>query len=310
MKPGASRRWRNAAGWSAVGLNAAVACLWSFWGTIENFHEGWYSPDLGRNLLFTLAYLGPAILATSLGVLALAFPRVGAAVYLAAGLTAGAWVMRTIAPSGLLNVLLTLVMGGFGGAGAVVWWFGRPEPRRWAWRITWGAPLLVAVVCAAEPVWRVAHRRDDGFRGIRVVEGNGVRLTWAPQGPGWPRSGVTWDEAIDRCRQLSEDGLALMEEPQEIWRLPAVDEIVRSLTRGGRNAGGGWDAERHRASYRVMPDKEPPLWDPHSPIIYWWACDETGRPGTAWRVVYNGRVVELPRGLGMGSQGFRAVRDG
>jgi hypothetical protein len=38
-------------GWSAVALNLLVACLWAFWGAIENFHEGWHYGHLGLNLL-------------------------------------------------------------------------------------------------------------------------------------------------------------------------------------------------------------------------------------------------------------------
>ena len=42
--------------------------------------------------------------------------------------------------------------------------------------------------------------------------------------------------------------------------------------------------------------------------VFWWTDTEAG-PDTAYRVVYNGTVVALPKRLGMGSQGFRAVRD-
>jgi len=38
------------------------------------------------------------------------------------------------------------------------------------------------------------------------------------------------------------------------------------------NAGGEWDEASHQATYRAWPDKESPLWNPHSQIIYWWTA--------------------------------------
>ena len=64
---------------------------------------------------------------------------------------------------------------------------------------------------------------------------------------------------------LTEDGTAVADEPQGIWRLPSREEVVRSLTRGGRNAGGTWDPQRERPSYDRRPDKESPLWVPYAP---------------------------------------------
>ena len=188
--------------------------------------------------------------------------------------------------------------------------FGRPEPRKLALGVLTGVTLITFVVSGAEPVWRVLiiGRTNDGDFGARVVEGNGVTLVWAPEGPGWPSEGIEWDEAVRRCRYLNEDGLSLADEPQDIWRLPTVEEIVRSLTRRGENAGGVWDSEQGRATYRTRPDKESPLWDPRSPIIYWWAADEVDADH-AYRVVYNGGVWLISRNTGMGSQAFRAVRD-
>ncbi|MHC4828157.1 MAG: Lcl C-terminal domain-containing protein [Planctomycetota bacterium] len=292
-----------------VTLNTVVTALWAFWGANEAFHEGWYHTSLVENLLFTCVHLIPALVPLALGLLALRFPRIGAIVYIGIGTWLGGWYIVTRSPGwDIGQIVLMLMMGGFGGALGILWWLGRPHPKRWAYYVVWGIPLLVAVVSSAEPAFRVAPRFDDGDRGMRLVEGNGVRLVWAPQGPGWPREGMTWDQAVAHCRYLNEDGLSLADEPQDIWRLPTVEEIVRSLTRHGENAGGTWDAERRRASYRIKPDKESPLWDTRSPIVYWWAADEDGKDH-AYRVVYNGGVWLIPKDLGMGSQAFRAVRD-
>ncbi len=297
--------WRLAIGWAIVIINTSVACLWAFWGAIENFHEGWYWPSLARNLLGALAYHTPMLIWTALGLLAVRWARVGAVTYITVGLGLAAWLY--VLQTGGLQV--AFLLGGFGAIFGALWWIGRPHPKRWAYRVTWGLPVAVAVISGAEGAYRVATRFDDGDRGARLVEGNGVTLTWAPQGPGWPTHGVAFNEAVERCRHLTDDGLALADEPLDLWRLPTVSEIVRSLTRHGDNAGGTWDADRGRASYETRPDKEAPLWDPYSPIIYWWAADEVD-PDHAYRVVHNGLVLLKPRDLGMGSQGFRAVRAG
>jgi hypothetical protein len=60
--PSGRRTWRVVVGWSAVALNLLVSCFWAFWGAIENFHEGWYSPSLLANLGLMLAqYLSPMV---------------------------------------------------------------------------------------------------------------------------------------------------------------------------------------------------------------------------------------------------------
>ena len=89
----------------------------------------------------------------------------------------------------------------------------------------------------------MSQRIDDGNLQARLVSGNGVKLIWAPDGPGWPRAGGNWYEAQQVCQQLDEDGLTPASAPQHIWRLPTVDEAVRSMARHGQNSGGVWDAE-------------------------------------------------------------------
>lgn len=111
-----------------------------------------------------------------------------------------------------------------------------------------------------------------------------------------------------RARYLTEDGTALADTPQGIWRLPSRDEIVRSLTRGGRNAGGTSDAQAARAGYDRRPDKESPLWDRYAPLIYLWTAEEAS-VDRAWIVVYHGGVFAKPKAAGSPSFGFRAVRE-
>jgi len=58
------------------------------------------------------------------------------------------------------------------------------------------------------------------------------------------------------CLYLSADGTTLMDEPQNIWRMPATDEIIRSLGRHGEHAGCRWQGEFGRlVMCRVLPDK-------------------------------------------------------
>jgi hypothetical protein len=295
------------AGWVAVGLSSLVSCVWAFWGVTENFHEGWFSPSLAQNLLWTLAYLSGALLWMSVTLCCIRWPRAGGILTIMAGLALGVLVMssrQSITPGTVLNWLPML--GGFGVVG-LLWWFGAPRPRALAYGLTVAAPLLVMLACAVEPIYRIAHRSNDGFKGMRLVTGNGVELMWAPAGPGWPSSGVRLEEAQRRCRYLNADGTQLAGTPQEIWRLPSVEEVVRSLTRAGRNAQGSWDVSQNRPVYGVRPDKETPLWDPQSKVVYWWTSSGDGQ-GRYYRVVYNGRVDAKPATYRMGNLAFRAVR--
>jgi len=62
------------------------------------------------------------------------------------------------------------------------------------------------------------------------------------------------------CRYLGADGTTLMDTPQDIWRMPTTDEVVRSLVRHGENAGCVWHGEiRTQALCDIQPDKESPL---------------------------------------------------
>ena len=188
-----------------------------------------------------------------------------------------------------------------------LYWFGRPKPRALADALILCLPILVLLVCGVGPAIRVAGRFDDGNLNARVVVGNGLRLMWAPDGPGWPRQGVSWYEAVRRCQYLTEDGTTLADSSQNIWRLPTVEEAVRSMARHGENAEGTWDAEKAVASYRLVPDKESPLWNVHSQVIYWW----TGTPideQRVYEVVYDGKVWPRQKQVRWGYLGFRAVR--
>jgi len=293
-------RLRAAAGWSAVAVTTVLACLWGFWGGIEAFHEGWYDRSLARNLGMTFVqYLGPMLVFALAGLAGVLAPRVGAAIHFTLAIGA-AYFFRGAAPM----VVYPFIVGPITLLGVAYAW-GRPTNRRWESLPFASLPIATTTVSGAGPAWRVEHRLDDGDRGARHLTANGLDLTWAPAGPGWPDSGVSWDEAVRRCRFLDEEGTALADTPQDIWRLPTVEEAVRAQCRGGENAGGSWDGKA--SSYRQTPDKETPLWDPRSKVIYWWTATEVDAK-TAYIVVYDGKVWPRPKSAYWGYLGFRAVK--
>ena len=95
--------------------------------------------------------------------------------------------------------------------------------------------------------------------------------------------------------------------PQHIWRLPTVDEAVRSMARHGQNSGGVWDAEIAKATYKTTPDKESPLWNAHSQVIYWWTATVVDEE-RAYIIVYDGKVWPRNKQLSPAYLGFRCVK--
>jgi hypothetical protein len=190
---------------------------------------------------------------------------------------------------------------------AALYGYGRPHSLRWARRIVIGVPVITAVVSGAFPGWRAMTRPEAAELSSLRVAANGVNVEWAPAGPGWPDRGVEWTVASDRCARLNESGLELGDIPQHLWRLPTVNEAVRSMTYRGRNAGGVWNPDTKTAHFEVMPDKEPPLWNQYSQVIYWWTADESDATH-AYRVVYNGYVNRMLKTIGPDYLGYRCVR--
>lgn len=171
-----------------------------------------------------------------------------------------------------------------------------------------GFPLITVLVCGAYPGWRAIHRFDDGNYGMRPVEGNGVTLLLAPEGPGWqPLGGASRYQATQACAYLADDGGSLAKTPQNIWRLPTVGEAVRSLVVRGSNAGGSWDPTLQHAHYRVTPEKDSPLWKVHSQVIYWWTSTQLSE-NEAYYITYNGFALRTRKRIAAGYLAFRCVR--
>ncbi|MCB0077122.1 MAG: hypothetical protein KDD73_06825 [Anaerolineales bacterium] len=292
---------RQIVGWVAVAISTAISCLWAFWGIIENFHEGWYYASWLLNVrLMLVQYLSPMLLFMGVTLLALVRPRLGALLHVGLALFA-LWFFRTDSNAATLLIISPLV--GLG----LLYGVGRPRPRKRALALALALPLAVLILAGAAPALRVAQRVDDGNRQAREVVGNGVTLVWAPAGPGWPPRGTDWYEAQETCDHLAADGLTVAATSQAIWRLPTVDEAVRSMALHGQNSGGVWDAARSVARYEMTPDKESPLWDLHSQVIYWWtatALDEA----RAYIIVYDGKVWPRTKTFGPAYLAFRCVK--
>ena len=180
-----------------------------------------------------------------------------------------------------------------------------------------GVPVLAFVIGPAQQLPEMLARHDDGQRGMRTIAGNGVTLTWAPQGPGWNQPGPdgaypSWNaiaghggDGAGLCGHLSEDGTTLRPEAVRVWRLPTADEVVRSLTRGGTNARCTWDGRSDHATCARPPDKETPLWAPDQPPIYYLTMDAAGEQHTL-DVNYTGGITPI-RKTSRGP-GYRCVK--
>jgi len=292
---------RQVIGWIAVGISTVITCFWAFWGIIENFHEGWYYESVLSNLgLMIVQYLSPMLIFMGVTLISIYWPRIGGVFHVILAFLA-AWFFQAFA-----NPVMFLLISPLVGIGAL-YWFGRPEPRKIALALAVALPILTLIIAGIGPALRVSQRVDDGVLQARLVPGNGVSLTWAPDGPGWPRTGANWFEATQVCDYLSEDGLTTAAAPQHVWRLPTVDEAVRSMARHGENSFGIWDAENVEPAYDITPDKESPLWNMYSQVIYWWTATEVDED-RAYIIVYDGKVWPRSKQISPAYLGFRCVK--
>jgi len=240
---------RQILGWIAVGLSTTITCVWAFWGIIENFHEGWYYESWLSNVgMMFIKYLSPMLIFMGVTLISIYWPRVGGSLHAIFALLA-VWFFQAFSNAATFLLILPLI--GFG----ALYWFGRPQPRKLAVSLVVGLPMLTLILSGIEPVLRVSQRIDDGNLQTRLVRGNGVNLTWAPDGPGWPRSGTDW----------------------------------------------------HSAAYKTTPDKESPLWNIHSQVIYWWTATEVDDE-RAYIIVYDGKVWLRSKQFGPAYLGFRCVK--
>lgn len=352
---------RQLPGYIATGLAILTTSFWTYWGVGAMYYEGWGMPfpHPMRYLMF-----GAACLAFTL--VALTWPRLGGWLLMviggaftawwwrlaaARGWLSWKWILGTFPVSSLLIVtgVLFLLEGRYRRQRRTKGW---TPPESWLRRnlryvLAVGIPLLVVIAVLAYFAPMLLARVDDGDRGARLIEGNGVTLVWAPKGPGWnwrqPWGGYpSWHmialygvppigfedkpgyenrhatvedmEKTGLCRYLSEDGTTLMAEPKDIWRMPTTDEIVRSLVRGGGSAGCTWDGESRNADCIRQANKDTPLWAPDEEPIYYWSADEYDEE-EAWYVPftgggrYGGVIGYHPKDWRNPRHGYRCVRE-
>jgi hypothetical protein len=288
-----------------VGTTLVFSILWAYWGAVENLHEGRYSHSVWENLfMLVFQYLLFTIVFVLLALISLRWKNIGLALHILIA-AASVWFFSGASFSvlGGMIVLPILAMG-------LIYYFGEPEPKKWAYRLLILVPLIIILAVSIPQGIKVSQRINDQDFGARLVEGNGVTLFWAPRGPGWPDKGTSWEEAQRICSYLSEDGTKIMSELQNISTLPSADEAVRSMMIHGENAGGVWDSVEAKAVYARNPDKESPLWDLHSKVIYYWTADTSTRDDDrAYIIVYHGGVFDRVKTESQGYLSFRAVKD-
>jgi hypothetical protein len=171
-----------------------------------------------------------------------------------------------------------------------------PEGPGWNWRQSWGG----------YPSWQSIALYGVPPVGLEDKPGYG--------GQGAGPENILFASAEDMaqtnlCRYLSIDGTKLLDEPQNVWRMPTTDEITRSLGRHGVNAGCRWQGEfRRQVVCDVLPDKESPLWSTDQPVIYYWTADSYSE-NRGYFVAYNGTVNAAYKLGGNPRHGYRCVRE-
>lgn len=350
--------WRGAIGLASAFMIAMTA-LWTFWGTAEMFHEGWFGAWTNR-----LPYLVPILITLVPTVLCFRWPVIGGVLLIIIGVAAAGFfgnVAVAAMASGIALVGVVFLVDGLRRrraareidegdhgpepADEVAWW--RRDLRT---TLAVGLALVIFVGVSAYSLPMVLGREDDGDRSARLIEGNGVTLVWAPEGPGWNwkqdwggypswqaiaiygvepvglddktgygRQGSDPDTYVyataedmaqtNLCRYLGADGVTLHEVPQDTWRMPTADEMVRSLVRDGESAGCTWDGASlgERSDCEVQPDKETPLWASDHAAIYYWVADEANEDEGVF-VSYNGTVNATRKNSGNPRHSHRCVR--
>ena len=343
----------------AAGLLIVISAFWCYWSIGEMYHEGWWGPWYVR-----LVYLIPGTAFLLLTLIGIRWPQVGGWLIIGIGGLFTVFFLDIGIVDGKLTVGRDLagflVSGPLVFLGALLLIEARNRKRRiargwvphtaWWRRNIWyilalAPPILIAAGLSAYSLPIVLTRVDDGDRGARLIEGNGVTLVWAPEGPGWnwrqdfggfpswnmialygvPPVGMGEKPGYDGrlgelasaeemakynlCLYLSQDGLTLEAEPQNIWRMPTVDDYARSLVRHGENAGCAWQGQSHGVlECAVPPDKETPLWNPELDPIYYWAAEEYD-DRDAYFVSFNGWVNTAGKTGGNPRHSYRCVRD-
>ncbi len=348
-------------GYVATTLAILLTCLWTFWGTSEVYFEGWGLPflEILRYLIFAVSFLFITLIMVR-------WPRIGGWAIILIGGAFTIFMFSIAYGRGYLTWRVALSYFPVTGLSIIIGVLfiiegnqrrtrlaqGWSPPESWFRRnlqyiVVVGVPVIVALGATIYWAPLILARVDDGDRGTRLIEGNGITLVWAPQGSGWnwkqPWGGFpSWDdlalygvspigfedkpgfegrhatqkemEKTGLCLFLIEDGTRLAAEPQNFWRMPTSDEIIRSLVSSGENAGCTWNMETEIGGCLHQPNKDTPLWAPDEAPIYYWSADEFDDE-SAWYVPYTvgGKYSISPRyqpkDWGNPRHGYRCVRE-
>jgi hypothetical protein len=112
-------RLKTMLGWVAVSITVLISGIWSYWGAIENFHEGWYSTFWENIGMFLFQYLLFPIIFVALALVILKWKRVGLALHFVA---AGFCIWFFSAAN--FSVLLLLIVIPFIGLGLLYFFRG------------------------------------------------------------------------------------------------------------------------------------------------------------------------------------------
>jgi Flp pilus assembly protein protease CpaA len=200
----------------------------------------------------------------------------------------------------MLPVVLTRVDDGYRGARLIegndielIW---APEGPGWNWKQPWGG----------YPSWQ-----NLALYGVPPVS-LGDKLGYGREDDGDGKIHYATEEDMAQtnlCLYLNTKGTALMAEPQQIWRMPTTDEMVRSLIRHGENAGCAWLGEfRERVECDRIPKKESPLWATDHPAVYYWTADAHSE-SLGYFVAYNGTVNTSHKTGGNPRHSYRCVKE-
>jgi hypothetical protein len=282
----------------AAVLSLIIIGLWSYWGINEAFHEGWYYTSLWQNISLTfIQYLSVPIAFLFITLVSLHHKRIGAALFIVSGIFAF-FFFNSNAGRTLICIPLLLFAAGY--------YFGEFKHKQIVSYSFIAVFLLQILIIGVPQLIRVENRLNDHNFGLRIIAENGVNLSWAPEGIGFPLKGTDWETAKDICARLNADGAELEEKELNIWRLPTREELVRSLTKKNINSGGSIN-EEGIAEYKINPDKETPLWNPNSQVIYYWT-NEAKNEKYAYLVAYNGFILSRAKASGAYYQGYRCVK--
>lgn len=336
-------------GYIGVLIMTLLISLWTFWAAGEMYYEGWWGAWYNR-----LPYWGASIILLVLTLIAIKWSKIGGWILIILGTGFFIWWMSLggFALNRFLVAFLLAGLAGLVGFLFLLESRFKKLKAKFLYFFVILIPLTIFLIVTIYFFPLLKNRIDNGDYGEQLIQGNGIELIWAPLGPGfwsdisgsreagellvgdnpsWNEIAFYGKESIGfkemegdatvfdmenygLCRYLSEDGLSLMSEVQDIWRMPTVNEIIGSLISEGENAGCIWDGESSSAQCQKQPNKDTPLWFPQGSVIYYWSGEEYNGE-RAWYVPYTGglkyggMIYHQSKDWGNPRHGFRCVKE-